>query len=60
MDVLHYFEFYKLWNFGLFIDLIFKFSSFLGNDALIKEADVIFLYLLFKICNILTGCYMQP
>jgi len=35
----------------------FKFSRVLGNDALINEAGVIFIYLLFKICNILTGCY---
>jgi len=29
----------------------------LENDALINKANVIFLYFLFKIRNILTGCY---
>jgi len=29
----------------------------LGNDALINETNLIFLYFLFKIRNILTGCY---
>ena len=38
----------------------FKFPAFLGNDALINEADARFLYLLFKIRNILTGCYISP
>jgi len=49
-------------NYGFWIIIgsnkSFKFSRILGNDALINEVDVIFLYLLFKIHNILTGCYI--
>jgi len=59
--LLYYFHFYKLWILVLLLELIkvFKFPAFLGNDAFMNEADALIIYLLLKISDILTECYIM-